>query len=160
MRLVLTLAFGALASGCYRYVPVNPGDVSPGQEVRVRLTAEEAGRYTDLRLREPRLMEGTLVQASSAEVVVEANIGAGDPTRGARVFVQQVTVPRSGILEVELREVDRFRTGLLVAGGGALLTVAIIKGGGAFGGDDGPGGEIPELRRIPLFRLRLPWGGW
>jgi hypothetical protein len=160
MRLVHLLALGAAgaAAGCFSYVPVNPSEVSPGQEVRLRLTAEEAARYPDLRLRDARLMEGTLVETTDGELVVAASIAAGDPTRGTRVLVQQVSVPRSGILEVELREIDKVRTGLLVVGGGAIITAVIIKGGSAFGGRDGPDGEVIEAR-IPLVRFRLPVGG-
>ena len=160
MRPVHLLALGAAgaAAGCFSYVPVNPSEVSPGQEVRLRLTAEEAARYPDLRLRDARLMEGTLVETTDGELVVAASIAAGDPTRGTRVLVQQVSVPRSGILEVELREIDKVRTGLLVVGGGAIITAVIIKGGSAFGGRDGPDGEVIEAR-IPLVRFRLPVGG-
>jgi hypothetical protein len=161
MRFVHFLALGGAvaASGCFSYVPVDPSEVSPGQEVRLRLTAEEAARYPDLRLRDARLMEGTVVETNDGEVVVEASIGAGDPTRGARVFVQQISVPRSGILEVELREVDKVRTGFLIVGGGAVITAVIIKSGSGFGGRDGPDGEVIEARRIPLVSFRLPLRG-
>jgi len=156
MRPVLLLA--VVASGCFSYVPVSLSEVSPGQEVRLRLTAEEAARYPDLRLRDPRLMEGTLVEATDGVVVVEASIGTGDATRGTRIFVQQVPVSRSGILEVELREINKARTGLLIAGGGAVITAVVIEAGGGFGRREGPGGEIPEARRIPLVSFSLPWG--
>lgn len=152
--LLATLA----ASSCFSYHVVSPDEVSPGQDVRLRLTVEESARYQDLRLADPRLLEGELISAGGAEILVRASIGAGDPTRGTRVLVQDVSVPRSGILEVELRELDKTKTGLLVGGGGAVIVAAILRSGSGSGRRSGPGDEVPEARRIPLLRFSLPFG--
>lgn len=158
VRLIL-LAASLAASGCFAYIPSSPQEVAPGQPLRLRLSAEAAARYQDLRLANSRLLEGTLVSRSASELMVEASVGVNDATRDSRALVQQVSVPLSGILEVELKRLDGFKTGLLVAGGGALLTVAIIKGGGGSGSKHNPPDDTPDARRIPLIRFSLPLGG-
>lgn len=145
-------------SACFSYHVVSPDEVSPGQDIRLRLTVEEAAKYQDLRLADPRLLEGQLMSAGGFEILVRASIGTGDPTRGTRVLVQDVSVSRSGILEVELREMDRTKTGLLVGGGGAVIVAAILRSGRGSGRRSGPGDEVPEARRIPLLRFSLPFG--
>ena len=90
---------------------------------------------------------------------MEASIGAGDPTRGARILHQQVSVARSGILEVELRELDTVKTGLLVGGGGALITAAIIMNARGSGRRAVPVTETPDSPRVPILRFSLPMGG-
>ena len=155
---LLLLAASLAASGCFTYIPSSPQEVAPGESLRLRLSAEEAARYQDLRLANPRLLEGTLVSRSATELMVEASVGVNDATRGTRALVQQVSVPLSGILEVELKRLDGFKTGLLVAGGGALLTAVIIRSGGGSGSEDDPGTDTPDARRIPLIRFSLPLG--
>lgn len=156
---LLLLAASLAASGCFTYIPSSPQEVAPGQPLRLRLSAEEAARYQDLRLANPRLLEGTLVSRSASELMVEASVGVNDATRGSRALVQQVSVPLSGILEVELKRLDGFKTGLLVAGGGALLTAVIIRSGSGSGSEDTPPDDTPDARRIPLIRFSLPLGG-
>lgn len=155
---VCALLTALIASGCFSYHVVSPDEVRPGQDVRLRLTVEESARYQDLRLVDPRLLEGELLDAGGAEILVRASISAGDPTRGTRVLVQDVSVPRSGILEVELRELDKTKTGLLVGGGGAVIMAAVLRSGAGSGRRRGPGDEVLEARRIPLLRFSLPVG--
>lgn len=156
--LVLLLAVTLTGSGCYKYIPSSAMEVTPGQAVRVRLSAAEAARYQDLRLADPRLLDGTVVDRTAGELVVEATVGANDPTRGTRALVQQVSVPLEGVLGVDLKELDKVKTGLVVGGGGAVLLAAILAAGDALGGDDAGGTDVPEARRVPLFRFALPLG--
>ncbi|GMV05107.1 MAG: hypothetical protein AMXMBFR53_13870 [Gemmatimonadota bacterium] len=157
--LVLLLALTTLTgSGCYKYIPSSAMEVAPGQTVRVRLSAAEAARYQDLRLADSRLLDGTVVDRTGGDLVVEATVGANDPTRGTRALVQQVSVPLAGVLGVDLKELDKVKTGLLVGGGGAVLLAVILKAGDALGGEDPGGNDVPEARRVPLFRFALPLG--
>jgi len=154
--LLVVAAFAA--SGCYAYIPIAPQEAAPGDAVRFRLTEEEAARYQDLRLPSPRLIEGTLVRGGDTDMVLDAHVGRSGAAEGSRLLVQEVSIPRSGILEVELRKLDGTKTGLVVAGGlVALGTVVVVSGGGS-GTEDGGGTDIPEARRVPLIRFSLPLG--
>lgn len=156
---LLLLAASLATSGCYAYIPIAPQEAAPGDAVRFRLTPEEAARYQDLRLANPRLIEGTLVQEGETEMVLDAHVGRAGAAEGSRLLVQEVSIPRAEILEVELRKLDGTKTGLVVAGGiVAIATVVAVSGGGS-GSDDGGGTDIPEARRIPLIRFSLPLGG-
>lgn len=156
-RLLLMAAIVA-APGCYTFIPSSPQEIRPGQDLRVRLTAESAADYQDLRLANPRLLEGTLIEQSAEGLVVEAEVGVGSDLRGSRVLVQQITVPTSGVLEVELKELHVLRTGVLVAGGGAALLAIVLNADGGGGDEDGPGGGNPEARRVPLLKFSFPVG--
>ena len=155
---LLVLAATLAASGCFAYLPSSPQEIAPGEGVRLRLSAEEAMRYADLRLANPRVLEGTLVERSGSELMVEASIGASDPSRGSRILLQRVTVPISGILEVEHRRLDRLKTGLLVGGGTALLAGLVIHNAYGSGSEGEKPPDISEARRMPLIRFAFPLG--
>ncbi len=157
MRLnrVMMLAGLFAAGSCYQYRPFSPQEIAPGQVVRLRLSPEEAGKYTDLRLRNARLLDGTVVDRSGSELMVDASMSVGEPGAGVRVLTQRVNVPMSGVLEVELKQLDRARTSFLV-GGAAVVAGAIIANSiNGSGSDQGGGTENPEARRVPFLRLRL-----
>lgn len=142
--------------GCYSYTPTRPEVVPLGEVVRVRMTADEATKFTDLQLRDSRLLEGRLHDVSDDAVTLEATIGANDPQRGMRALMQRVDVSTTGMVELEWRQLDRARTGFLIAGGSAVLTAVVLgqlHGGG--GDDDGPGGGSNEAVWIPILRI-----GW
>lgn len=156
---LLVLAAAFAASGCFAYVPSSPQELVPGEAVRLRLSAQEAMRYADLRLADPRSLEGTFMERSDTEVLVEATVAASDRERGAQLLVQRVTVPLTGIVDVERKKLDATRTSLVV-GGGALAVAALIVGNATgWGSDSDDPNENPEARRIPLLKFSLPFGG-
>ena len=126
LLLVASLAF----SGCYMYVPSSPREVSPGDPVRFRLTADEAARHRDLRLPNPGLIEGTLVERGDAERVHDAHVGRAGAAEEFREMVKEVSIPLSGILDVELRKLDSTKAGLLVLGGAVALAAVVVTSGG------------------------------
>lgn len=145
------------AGGCYHYLPSSPQEVTPGQAVRFRLTADEAAKYTDLRLADPRLLEGMVVDRSGAGFMLDATVGINNAETGSRALTQRLNVPVSGVLDVELKQLDRTRTGFLVAGSAVLAGVIIAQVSGATGSKDGNPPDNPEARRVPLFKIRLPF---
>lgn len=155
---VLLLAALLVAPGCYTFIPSSPQEIAPGQDVRVRLTAEAASDYRDLRLANPRFLEGTFLERTTDQLRLEATVGMGSDVRGSRALIQQIDVPMAGVLEVELKELNVFRTGALIAGGGVALLAIVLSADGNGGSEDGPGGGNPEARRLPLLRFSLPVG--
>lgn len=148
-----------VASGCYTFTPSSAEELTPGMEVRLRLDAPTAAAFQDVDLPGPRLLDGTFVRQAEGAFVVEAPVGTGRDLRGARVLIQEVDIPAAGVTSVELKSLDRFRTGLLVVGGGAAVVAVLLQVTGEKGTEDGPGGETPESRRVvPLFRIGLPFG--
>jgi hypothetical protein len=157
MRLtrVMVLAGLSVSGACYQYAPYSPQEVVPGQVVRLRLSPEEASKYADLRLRNPRLLDGTVVDRSGSELMLDASMSVGEPGANVRVLTQRVSVPVTGVLDVELKQLDRGRTSFLIGGGAIVLGVIVAKGVKGSGSDQGPGTENPEARRVPFWQLRL-----
>ena len=157
VRNVLVMAGLFAAGGCYHYLPSSPQEVATGQAVRLRLTPDEATKYTDLRLTNPRLLEGKVVDRSADGVMLDATVGVNNAATGARALTQRLNVALSGVLDVELKELDRAKTGFLVGGGAVIAGLVIGKVSGAFGGTEIPPTDVQESRRVPLFKIRLPF---
>jgi hypothetical protein len=110
-----------------------------------------------LRLTEDRLVSGTLVGRDNGGLMVDTRVGANDSQRGTRMLEQRITVPAAEIREVELRELDWFKTGALIGAVGVGVGVAIAAAlGGGEGRGSGPGTD-PEEIVVPVFRVRLPF---
>jgi hypothetical protein len=137
---VLVAASAAAGSGCYTYAPVAPASAPVGAAVRVRLTAQEAERVHGLLGRDDRLLEGTIMEAVPDAVVIAVPTTAGTATPGlaSGQLHQRISVPVPGVVEMETRRLDKFRTGLLVGGIAAAVGVVI---GTQFVGTDSPEGE-------------------
>lgn len=157
VRSVFVMAGLFAAGGCYHYLPSSPQEVVAGQAVRLRLTGDEAAKYTDLRLSDPRLLEGTVVDRSGSGVMLDATVGVNNAETGSRALTQRLNIPLAGVLDVELKELDRTKTSFLVGGSAVLAGLVIGKVSGAFGGSETPGTDVQESRRVPLFKIRLPF---
>lgn len=155
----LVLAATLSATGCFAYIPSSPQELVPGEGVRLRLSAQEAMKYADLRLADSRSLEGKFVDRSEGELMVEATVAASDRERGTQLLVQRVTVPLTGIVDVERKRMDTFKTGLLVGAGTAAVAAVLLQDALGYGSDEGPPTENPEARRIPLLRFSIPLGG-
>jgi len=157
---LLVLAAALAASGCFAYVPSSPQELVPGEGVRLRLTAQEAMRYADLRLADARSLEGKFVDRSDSEVMVEATVGTSDRARGTQLLLQRVTVPLTGIVDVERKKLDTVKTGLLVGAGAAAVSAILFQDALGYGHNEGETPpETPEARRIPILRFAIPLGG-
>jgi hypothetical protein len=77
---------------------------------------------------------------------------------GARVETlhQRLRIPHDGIVELELRSLDRTRTGLVVGGGLAVLAGLVIRQLSRQTGGDSrrPGPNPPQEASIPILRLQ------
>ena len=161
-KLSSLLAVLTFAGGCYSYhvVPVN--EVAPGQDVRVRISAAEAVRLGELIERGDRSLDGRLLENSDSQVVLgissvtqtTALTAVQDPS--GQLF-QRIAVPREGLLELEVRTLDKRRTGIMV---GLLAAVSATVAYTQFNhqsaiNEKGKGGG--QVIRIPVG---LPLLGW
>ena len=151
-RACLLLVLVVLSVGCHRYVPAQIGDVSPGMEIRLRLSDEGAERveeFTGLRRAE---VSGELLEWSD-EVLVSMP-APNQVGMNGRSLQQRVVVGADQVLGIDVREFDRTRTTLFVSGVsvvvGAALITAVAK---LFGGTEK--GEIPPGDNLPTDPLLL-----
>lgn len=156
-KAVLNLALPLLATGCFSYQPARIESIAPGSAVRVRISPEEAERLAAQGLSEDRLVGGKLVSNGDQTLLLDTPVSTADPTRGTRALTQRVSIPLGEVREVELRQLDWTKTAIV--GGGVTAVVGFVIArqiAGGSGRDDGPGGEVPDLR--PVLRLRVPLG--
>lgn len=146
-----------LLAGCYAYAPIEPAAVRPGTGVRVRVSAAGADRIAPLLgASDARRLSGRLVDTRADTMIVEVPSVRQTSLAGAmEPLHQRVSIPRSDLLELETRRLDRLRT--TAVAGSAVIIVAVIainalEKDHASGGTP-PGGGGNEVR-IPLLRVR------
>ena len=151
--LLLLLPF---CTACYTYAPVELSSVTPGTMVRARIAADQIERVEPLVGRSTRVLDGVLVDAGTDTLLIEVPAATRTTTGGGiQVLNQRLSIPRSGVTEVELKRLSRGRTFGVVALGAAALGYIIVDALNI-----GPGKENPpqggggEDFHIPLLRLR------
>ena len=155
-RLLRPLGLLLFTTGCFSYLPVtSASDVQPGLSVRARVSPTASARIAPLLgATEARRLDGTLISQSADTLIVEVPIVMQDAREFGHTPNQRVSIPRGDLLELEVRRIDRFRTGAL-AGGAAIVIGSILVN--ALQGDPGkeplPGGGGTDAI---VFKLRWP----
>ncbi|MDH5589235.1 MAG: hypothetical protein OEZ65_05775 [Gemmatimonadota bacterium] len=146
----LVLCSVVTMSGCYTYVPGEVGEISPPEEVRLRLAPVEAARVSDFLANDTRAIEGRVVESAADSVLLLVPVHS--ELRGNRVTTlnQRVQVARSGVIDVELKQLDRGKTYLTAAAAAGLL--AYITVDRLFG----PGGSNPNQPGVPPGEAVVP----
>ena len=159
-RLLGAVGACALAAGCYTHRAVPLEQVPVGAPVRVRITPAEAARVGAILGREERVLEGQLLSKNSGSgVIVAVGTTVGTDATGVGPLHQRLTIPREGLVELELRQLDKLRTAGAVAGAGAVAAAVIVAAFAAVTRATGSEKEGGPDRMIPLpvggIRLRL-----
>jgi len=156
VRGMRSVAFGVmvlLLSGCYAYVPVEPTQVRPDQDVRVRLSMAQARELDPQFVGERRVLEGRVLEVG-ADFLLEIPVATGWVGTSAQSLHQRVRIPVGEITEVDVRSLDRGRTGILVGGAlGLIIGVVVHALVRESGGDPRPTPLPPDELRIPFHRL-------
>lgn len=146
------LSLVPLLAACYTYAPIEPGLALPGTNVRAHVSGATAEQIEPLLgISNARELSGRLVDVRGDTLIVEvpavfrAEVGGSIQT-----LYQRVAIPRTGLRELETRQLDRVRTTA------AAVATAVIVGGlivkavrGTPGQEASPGGGGAEFR-IPL----------
>ena len=156
VRASLLMALVILVSGCARWIPARVGEVPAGTDVRLRLSEEGAAQLRELTGTRQSEVSGQLLQWGS-EVTVSAALrtaGAGAYSSNLR---QRFVVDEEDIVGVDVRELDRTRTGLFVGGvavvaGSAIVWVVSQLVGGGTAATNPP----PSAPSEPFVRIRIP----
>lgn len=156
-RAALSLvALAPVLGGCFRYAEAPAGGVTPGAHVRASLTPEESARVGDVTGREARVVEGVVVAPSAAGDLTVSLPLAAEPSRRLRSLRTAVRVPAAGIERLEVRRLDRSRTGWLVAIGGVVAGLLVSELATSAGDAPDPEAPDPNAVRIPVgVRLRF-----
>jgi hypothetical protein len=146
-----------MLAGCYSYAPIEPATTRPGMDVRARITGAMADQLQPLLGSTNRLLTGKVLLSSPDTLLVEVpTILRAEVGSSIQTLHQRVAIPRTGLVEMESRKLDRARTYALTAAGTLLVGGFIIKATVIDPGKEKlpGGGPSPELR-IPLILLRM-----
>ncbi len=151
----LLLAVLPLCAGCYTYATIEPAAAVPGTSVRARISGAAAEKLVPiLGSADARLVSGELIENGPASMIVEVptvvTTGVGT---SVETLHQRVSIARTDLIELEMRQVDRLRTGALLSGAALIIGSAAyktLKDNGS--GERTPGGTGTDIR-IPLFRF-------
>ncbi len=155
MRSLCSLLVCALTTGCYAYNAVAPESVPVGASVRTRISPSQAERVGEVLGREDRVLEGTVVQSGSETLLLAVpSVGRtpGMPTESLR---QNLPIPQSEVVELEIRRLDPWRTGALVAGVAAVLGYVVYEAFDAGGGSPNQGRPGGDQSRIAVISIPI-----
>lgn len=142
-----------IAAGCYSYAPLETSRLQPGEDVRLRITAGAAEQIEPLLGRtDARLLAGTVISTGADTLIVEVPTTTRMAGSGTyQTLNQRVSIPRSSLLELESRSLNRTRTWIVTGAAAAIVGAIVLNATVERGGSDRPpGGTPPELRpRLP-----------
>ena len=157
VRASLLMALVILVSGCARWIPARVGEVPAGTDIRLRLSEEGAAQLEELTGTRQSEVSGQLLQWGS-EVMVSAALRTAGAGANSSSLRQRFVVDEEDIVGVDVRELDRTRTGLfvggvaVVAGSAIVWVVSQLAGGGTAAPTDPPTSGPSE----PFVRIRIP----
>lgn len=146
--------FAPLVTGCYAYTAAQPGSLSAGVTVRARITPAAGERVAPLLGTTPRMLTGKLISDVRDTLIVEvpavmtAEIGSSVQT-----LHQRVSIPRSEIVFLEIREVDRMRTFALVGSAAVVVGAVLYKALKGEPGSERPPGGGGTDNLVPAVRV-------
>lgn len=146
-----------LLTACYAHAPIEPAAVRPGTAVRARVSGAGADRIAPLLgTANARFVSGRLVETRADTLIVEVpTIMQASLAASAERLHQRVSIPRTDLIELETRRLDRFRTTAAVGSAAIVVAAIAVKAlRNERGGPGTPPGGGGNEARIPLLRLR------
>jgi hypothetical protein len=127
-RALPAVAASVLLTGCFTYLPIEPGDVEPGVSVRARVSPAAGARIAPLLgATDARKLDGTLITQSGDTMIVEVPTVMTDNREFGRTPNQRISISRGDLVELEVRKLDRPRTVGLVGGAALIIGSALFK---------------------------------
>ena len=154
-RTAILVAATSLLTGCFSYIPARPGEIEEGLDVRARVSPTAGARIAPLLgATDARRLDGKLITNGADTIIVEVPTIMLDNREFGRTPNQRVSIPRSDLVELEVRKLDRWRTMGIVGGAAVILGVTLTK---AVKGEPGkeplPGGGGTDAI---VFRIAWP----
>lgn len=126
-----------LGTGCYSYSLIDPAQAGPGLDVRARITPVESARIEELTGLRDRVIQGQIVHVEPTAVVLSVPTVLAEPGMASTRLHQRITLSNSAIVELEQRQLSRWRTISVVGAAAAIAGYVVIT---QFGDDDGDAG--------------------
>jgi hypothetical protein len=157
LKVVVALLFtSALSAGCYTYTPIDLAAVTPGMEVRARVSAATAAQLgPSLGMSDARLLNGLVVDKPAEGLTLKVTSAPQGTVGAPEGLFQQILITRTDVLELESKKLDNGRTRLAVAAGvvGAVAVAAAILRGHSSGASAVT--EPPANFTLGVLRIRV-----
>lgn len=139
-RFLLLACMPAVLAACYSYTAVPITSVPVGTAVRARVSGAVADSLSQqLGHEEDRVVNGQLLATQGDAVLLSVpSVSASRDGSLTRTY-QRVMVPQAGITEFEVRRLDRWKTGGLVALVTAVVGFVAVRQFGNESAVPGPG---------------------
>ncbi|HET7275810.1 MAG TPA: hypothetical protein VFI91_11650 [Longimicrobiaceae bacterium] len=154
IRRLLALCLAVFITGCYSYSTVPFRSAPAGERVRVRISASQAADLEEVLPRQDRVLEGRVVSASGGSIMLEVPSTVASAKSTMYGLNQRITLSDSEVLELEVRELDRWKTaGVigLVAAGATFVAVQAFATSEVQTPNGGEGGDADAVV-IPLVK--------
>jgi hypothetical protein len=154
VRTMSLLLVTTLSTACYRYSTTQVDSVMPRAQVRARITDSEAERLAPLLGRSLRSLHGTVITSGGDSLLLEVPATGDRALAGGTIqpLHQRVAISRSGIQELERKQLNRSGTFALIGAGAIAVGYVLLRALDVIGGPPPPDGGVP-----PEFRgLRFP----
>ena len=125
--------------------------------MRARLSRSGAARLTEVLGRNDPVLQGTVLERASADLLIDVPVATRQIGFRYEAMGQRVRLDFAEILEMERRELDRWKTTGLVAGLGTVVGVIAwqVFSGDSGGGTDNPGGGDVSDANILRINFRI-----
>lgn len=154
-RLVCALACLLPLVGCFNYLPVEPRAVPEGRQVRVEMTRLGFAALPEIPGQLGPSLAGRITGHNDEQLLLRVPVGV--MLHGSDVG-RELEIPTRDVVRIEVRELSRVRTGLLIGGGlaaGLALYLSFDKGT-PMNPRDGEDQEIEGSLWAPsLFSIRI-----
>ena len=155
LRSLCALLVCALTTGCYTYAAA-PESVPAGAGVRARISATHAEQVGEVLGRGNRVLEGVVMESSAETLLLAVPSVVTTPGMPDQRLRQNLPIPRSEIVELEIRRLDPWRTAGLVGAAAVVLGYVVVEAFDVAGGSPNSGRPGGDQSRIPLITIPVP----
>jgi hypothetical protein len=145
-----------LLAGCYAYVPTELASAPPDQELRVYLSRRALADIPEDIPTGSTFLTGQLVRQTQDSLLLAVPVSRRVEGAGALDLRQNVFVPKSEIVDIQYRQLNRVKTTAALAASvaaGAALVLGVFDASVDQGQNQG---ESPDQIRIPFFSFPAP----
>jgi hypothetical protein len=143
-RTILVILVGMIVSGCHTFQPTSIAELTPGQDIRVRVSGAFSDSLSSIVPGDSRSMEGAFVESTETSVFMDVPVTSEYEGMRLQTLSQRIEIPAGELLDIEWKQLSGSRTGIAVGTVVALASAIVIgqlsgdKGGGSPPGVPGP----------------------
>ena len=155
-RSSLVVVLVLCASGCHTFQPTSIADLTPGEDVRARVTGAFADSLSTILSGDTRIVEGSYVESNGSTAYIDVPVSSGYQGMRLQTLNQRVEVPMDAFVELERKQLSKVRTGITlgaVVAIGAGIVIAELSGDTGGGVRPGEGGPVDAVVSTPSVSL-------